>query len=60
MIFRKDIPNDCTCVWLRVSGDDPGFVLHQVSSTCKRHRDLRWYQPTFDEVDLPTEKGAEE
>jgi hypothetical protein len=50
-------------VWLRVTGDAPGFVLHQLSSTCATHRDLRWYQPA---LPVPMwnpqeqERGAEE
>jgi hypothetical protein len=70
VIFEPVVPSDCTCVWLRVTGDQPGFVLHQPSSTCPAagvgstpHRTLRWYQPA---LPVPMwnpeeqERGAEE
>jgi hypothetical protein len=63
VIFETVVPSECTCVWLRVTGDAPGFVLHQLSSTCVTHRDLRWYQPA---LPIPMwnpeeqERGAEE
>lgn len=63
MIFNSFVPGDCTCVWLRVTGDVPGFVLHQLSSTCRPHRGLRWYQPTLPGLDAEpemAERGAEE
>lgn len=64
MIFESTVPGDCTCVWLHVTGDEPGFVLHNLSSTCGVHRNLRWYQPTFTEAaDAEVtweQRGAEE